>query len=86
MAYIIQSLKKINLKKSNDIDKEVNVNKIFIFIIILSAIVIAVDYALIIKYINMIKNSHYFIAKILWILKIYLTFINYFFFMSCSIW
>ena len=56
MAYIIQSLKKINLKKSNDIDKEVNVNKIFIFIIILSAIVIAVDYALIIKYINMIKN------------------------------
>ncbi len=56
MAYIIQSLKKINFKKSEDIDEEVNINKIFIFIIILCAIVIAVDYALVIKFINIIKN------------------------------
>ena len=56
MAYIIQSLKKINFKKSEDIDEEVNINKIFIFIIILCEIVIAVDYALVIKFINIIKN------------------------------
>ena len=56
MAYIIQSLKKINFKKSEDINEEVNINKIFIFIIILCAIVIAVDYALVIKFINIIKK------------------------------
>ncbi len=59
MAYIIDSLKKVGLKnrksasKSGFLNKE---DKIFIFIIILSAIVIAVDYALIMKFISVLKN------------------------------
>lgn len=57
MAYIIQSLKRISLKKSkNKKDEEISTNRIFIFIVILCAIVITVDYALVIKFISMIKN------------------------------
>lgn len=59
MAYIIDSLKKINIKDKRRSLKKVsfnNDNKILFFIIILSAIVIAIDYALIIKFIDLIKN------------------------------
>lgn len=59
MAYIIDSLKKINIKDKRRSLKKVsfnNDNKILFFIIILSAIVIAIDYALIIKFIDIIKN------------------------------
>lgn len=59
MAYIIDSLKKVSFRnrksnsKSGLLNKE---DKVFIFIIILSAIVIAVDYALIMKFMNVLKN------------------------------
>ena len=59
MAYIIESFKKINFKKWKKISKKTVMNqedKIFIFIVILSTIVITVDYALIIKFIDIIKN------------------------------
>lgn len=54
MAYSIKLLKNNckNLKKIF-ITKE---DRIFIFIVILSSIVIAVDYALIIKFIDIIRN------------------------------
>lgn len=60
MAYIIKTLKLINLKKSKENSEKELIykqnDKIFIFIVILSAIVIAVDYALIIKFINILEN------------------------------
>lgn len=56
MAYIIESLKKINIKKRLHKERINQENKILIFIILLSAIVITVDYALIIKFINIIES------------------------------
>lgn len=59
MAYIIESFKKINLKNWKKSSKKLVIHhedKIFIFIVILSTIVITVDYALIIKFIDIIKN------------------------------
>lgn len=59
MAYIIESLKRFNLKSWKKEGKKERINqddKIFIFIVILSSVVIAVDYALIIKFIDILKN------------------------------
>lgn len=60
MAYIIRTLKLINFKKSKDNSEKELIykqnDKIFIFIIILSAIVLAVDYALIIEFMNILEN------------------------------
>lgn len=59
MAYIIESFKKINFKNWKKFSKKTVIHqedKIFIFIVILSTIVITVDYALIIKFIDIIKN------------------------------
>ncbi|MBO5348667.1 MAG: hypothetical protein J6A89_02440 [Clostridia bacterium] len=59
MAYIINSFKKLNLKSWKKTSKKSIINnddKIFIFIVILSSIVITIDYALIIKFIDIIKN------------------------------
>lgn len=59
MAYIIDSLKKSNYKEKRKSCKRISLNiddKIFFFIIILSAIVIAIDYALIIKFMDILKN------------------------------
>ena len=59
MAYIIDSLKKINFKEKKKNSKRLIFgadDKVFFFILILSAIVIAIDYALIIKFIDIIKN------------------------------
>lgn len=59
MAYIIDSLKKVSFRNRKSNSKSGLLNKedrIFIFIIILSAIVIAVDYALIMKFMNVLKN------------------------------
>lgn len=59
MAYIIKSLKKINFIhfKNAKKNKSMNIdNKIFIFVVILSASIITVDYALIIKFMDMLRN------------------------------
>jgi hypothetical protein len=56
MAYILKSLKKINFKKSKYKSKNQNNDNFFILILILCLIVIAVDYALVLKFIDMIKN------------------------------
>ncbi|MBP3503227.1 MAG: hypothetical protein J6K42_07160 [Clostridia bacterium] len=59
MAYFIESFKKFNFKNWKKISKKTVIHqedKIFIFIVILSTIVITVDYALIIKFIDIIKN------------------------------
>ena len=59
MAYIIDSLRKINFKDRKKVDKSnlfSDDDKIFIFIIILSVIVIVVDSALIIKFMDILKN------------------------------
>ena len=59
MAYIIESFKKLNFKKWKKASRKTVIpqeDKIFIFIVILSTIVITIDYALIIKFIDIIKN------------------------------
>ena len=59
MADIINSLKKIDVESEKKVFKSdlfSREDKIFIFIIILSAIVIAVDYSLIVKFMNILKN------------------------------
>jgi hypothetical protein len=59
MAYIIDSLKKINVKSWKKENKRVRIDegdKILIFIIILSSIVITVDCALIVKLMDILKN------------------------------
>ena len=59
MAYIIDSLKKVGLRNRKNTSKSGLLNKedkILIFIIILSAIVIVVDYALIMNFMNVLKN------------------------------
>lgn len=58
MAYIIESLKKVNFRnrKKEHIKKWQEEDKMFIFIVILTAIIISVDYALIIKFIEILKN------------------------------
>ena len=59
MAYIINSLKKRNFKNRKRNSKKTifySDDKIFFFILILSAIVIAIDYALVIKFMDIIKN------------------------------
>ena len=59
MAYIIESLKKVNFRthrKKEHSKKWHEEDKMFIFIVILTAIIISVDYALVIKFIEILKN------------------------------
>ncbi|MBP3707878.1 MAG: hypothetical protein J6J36_04645 [Clostridia bacterium] len=57
MAYITQLFKKLDKEKMSEQEVMHRQNdKIFVFILVLSAVVIAIDYALIIKFIDMIKN------------------------------
>lgn len=59
MAYIIESLKKVNFKfrnKKNKSKKLLEEDKIFIFIVILSAMIISIDYALVIKFMEILEN------------------------------
>lgn len=58
MAYIMQLLKKANSdKKLSEQELMYKQNdKIFIFIVVLATIVIAVDYALIMKFMDIIGN------------------------------
>lgn len=57
MAYIIQLFKKLDKEKMSEQEIMHRQNdKIFIFILVLSAVVMALDYALIVKFIDMIKN------------------------------
>ena len=58
MADIINSLKKIDFKNKKECKTELfsKEDKLFIFIIIVSAVVIAVDYSLIVKFIEILKN------------------------------
>lgn len=57
MAYIIQLFKKLDKEKMSEQEIMHRQNdKIFIFILVLSAVVMALDYALIVKFIEMIKN------------------------------
>lgn len=58
MAYIMQLFKKANSdKKLSEQELMYKQNdKIFIFIVVLATIVIAVDYALIIKFMDIIGN------------------------------
>ena len=59
MAYIIESLKKVNFrtkKKKENSKKWHEEDKMFIFIVILTAIIISVDYALVIKFIEILKS------------------------------
>ena len=54
MAYIIESLKKVNFRTHSK--KWHEEDKMFIFIVILTAIIISVDYALVIKFIEILKS------------------------------
>lgn len=57
MAYIMQLFKKIDKEKMSEQEIMHRQNdKIFVFILVLSAIVMAIDYVLILKFIDMIKN------------------------------
>lgn len=59
MAYSIESLKKVNFKfrkKKNKSKKLLEEDKIFIFIVILSAMIISIDYALVIKFMEILKK------------------------------
>lgn len=57
MAYIIESLKKWILEhiEKRTFKKWHEEDKMFIFIVILTAIIISVDYALVIKFIEILK-------------------------------
>ena len=58
MAYIIESLKKVNFRthrKKEHSKKWHEEDKMFIFIVILT-IIISVDYALVIKFIEILKS------------------------------
>ena len=59
MAYIIESLKKVNFRTHRKKEKKKKwheEDKMFIFIVILTAIIISVDYALVIKFIEILKS------------------------------
>ena len=57
MAYITQMFKKSEKQKLSEQELMLRRNdKIFIFIVVLAIIVMAVDYALLIKFIDIIKN------------------------------
>ena len=59
MDYIIESLKKVNFRthrKKENSKKWHEEYKMFIFIVILTAIIISVDYALVIKFIEILKS------------------------------
>lgn len=57
MAYITQFFKKMDKEKMSEQEVMHRQNdKIFIFIIVLSAVVMAIDYALIVNFVDMIKN------------------------------
>ena len=57
MAYITQLFKKLEKEKMSEQEVMHRQNdKIFVFILVLSAIVMVIDYALIIKFVDMIKN------------------------------
>ena len=57
MAYITQVFKNLEkpIMSQQDVMHRQN-DKIFVFILVLSAIVMVIDYALIIKFVDMIKN------------------------------
>lgn len=59
MAYIIESLKKVNFRthrKKEHAKKWHEEDKMFIFIVILTAVIISVDYVLVIKFIEILKS------------------------------
>ena len=59
MSYIIESLKKVNFRthrKKEHSKKWHEEDKMFIFIVILTAIIISVDYVLVIKFIEILKS------------------------------
>lgn len=57
MAYVTQLFKKLDKEKMSEQEIMHRQNdKIFVFILVLSAVVMAIDYALIVKFVDMIKD------------------------------